>query len=74
MGTRRNRRNFFSPENGVMLCVQPLTIPREPGGKYPSQHHHWPLHGELGDPQDQIHDFSKKMTSTFYFQLMGYEE
>ena len=48
-GTRRNRRNFFSPENGVMLCVQPLTITREPGGKYPSQHDHLPLHGELGE-------------------------
>ena len=40
---------LFSPENGVMLCVQPLTITREPGSKYPSQHDHWLLHGELGD-------------------------
>ena len=57
-----------------MLSARPLTIARGRGGKYPSQHDHCRLHGELGNRWDQTQDFSKKMTKTFYFILMGYEE
>ena len=65
---------FFRERMAPCFGLQPLTIARRRGGKYPSQHDHGRLHGELGERWHQTQDFPQKMTLTFNFKLMDYQE